>query len=220
MRTVLIIFLTLITSIRLIAQDCACPADVHTDNDDKPNRIFRFANGKELGICGYNSADGDSTYTKFSLFECVSNKVVEVWDVTKTCQAQMIKDELIVKEMYGLPIGQTFSTLWRPFLIHKFSYKNGAVHEEEYFRKDLDKYSKEQLEQVFAEYKKLPDGGKENMMHVANMLFWASFCGNKEAEADLKTMPEKFGPFDGVIGEEWSGIYSIYLKWKGMNKNN
>jgi hypothetical protein len=214
MRTIFVCFITIVSSFLGKAQECTCPVGINNDNDGKPSRIFHFSNGKELGICGYTAPELDTSYNQFTLFECGTGKAIEVWDVNKTCQAQMVKDELFLKEMYGLPIGQNFSTIWRPFLIHKFSYKNEAVHEDEYYRKDLGKYSKDQLNQIFAEYKKLPEGGKENMMHVANMLFYASFCGNKEAEADLNSMPAKFGPFDGVIGEEWKGIYGNYEKWK------
>ena len=200
-----------------VAQDCACPAGINNDNEGRPNRVFRFANGKEIGLCGYNGPEQDSSYTQFTLFECGSNKAIEVWTVNQTCQAEMKKDELYIKELFGLAIGQSFSTIWRPYLIHKYSYKNGALHEEEYFRKDLGRYTAAQQEEVMTEYKKLPEGSKENMMHVANMLFWAIASGNKAAEPLLKNMPDKFGPFEGVIGEEWKAIYGTYEKWKAKN---
>ncbi len=219
MKTYIILILVLMCTFSIRAQVCSCPADINSDNEGLPNKVFRFSNGKELGICGYTAVETDTSYTKFTLFECGSNKPVETWDVTRTCQVEQVKDELIIKEMFGLPIGQSFSTLWRPFLIHKYSYKNGTLQETEYYRKDLDRYNKQQMEQVFAEYKKLPEGSKQNMMHVANMLFWAAFCGNTEAEADLKSMPEKFGPFEGVIGEEWKAIYGTYERWKGMTSH-
>lgn len=217
MKTIILSVFIVCSATLVKAQDCACPPDINNDNDGRPSKVFRFSNGKELGICGYTAVELDTSYTQFTLFECGDNKVVEVWDVNKTCQAQKVKDELIIKEMYGLPIGQSFSTIWRPFLIHKYSYKNGVLKEEEYYRKDLGKYSKQQLDQVFAEYKKLPEGTKENMMHVANMLFWAYVSGNKEAEDDLKSLPQKYGPFNGVIADEWKAIFGTYEKWKGKN---
>ena len=203
------------------AQDCACPDGINNDNDGKPYKTFRFSNGKELGICGYAAVENnDTSYTMFTLFQCEDKTPVKAWGANQTCQAEQVKDDLFIKEMYGLPIGQSFSTLWRPFYIHRFFYKNGALQEVTSYRKDLPKYSKQQIEQVFEAYKNLSKDSNESTMHVANMLFWAYTSGNKDAEAALKSIPDKFGPFDDVIAGEWKAIFATYENWKEKNITN
>ncbi len=217
-----VLFLVLILlAIRDHGQECMCPQSITVESEEgKPNRVFHFSNGAELAICGYTSPDGDSSYNKFALVSCGDHRVLKLWSVDETAQAEFKNDVLYIKDMYSLPIGQSFSTLWRPFYIHKFWYKNGELLREEYYRKDLGKYSRQQLDEVFTAYKMLPEGGKVNMMRVARMLFWAAFSGSKEAAADLDNFEHNFGPFEGVTAEEWKGIHVGYIKWKEYMKGN
>jgi len=215
-----ILFL-LICSQPVWAQQCACPTGITVESEEgTPNRVFRFANGTELAICGYTSPDGDSSYNKFSLVSCSDHKIIEEWGVNETSKAEFKNDALYINDMYALPIGQSFSTIWRPFYIHKFYFKNGALAREVHYNKALGKYTKQQLEAVFAEYKKLPEGGKQNLMHVAKMLFFAAYSGNKEAEGYLNNFEQKFGPFDSVTAEEWKTVNVGYIKWKNYMKGN
>ena len=218
MRTLATILLICIAAVAG-AQVCSCPAGVNNDNDDAPYRTFRFSNGKELGICGYYKTEvNDTLYSKFALYECGAEKPFKEWSVDKSSTLQKIKDTLLVKDMYSLPIGQSFSNLWRPFFIHKFFYKNGTLTETTSFQKGLSKYSKAQTEQVFKEYGELTKDSKHAIIRVASMLFWASYCGTEDAEELLKGIPEKFGPFDEVQNAELEGIFDIYKLWKEHSK--
>jgi hypothetical protein len=127
-------------------------------------------------------------------------------------------DALLVKEMYNLPVGGSFSTLWRPFYVHQFTFKGGKVVETEYFDKKLPKYSKDQIAAVIRQYKELPQGGTEQTMKVANMLFWATVSGSNETEAYFKTIPEKFGPFSEALTQEWTDINARFEQWKTRKK--
>jgi hypothetical protein len=195
------------------AQECNCPPG--GGDDAQTLKTFRFGNGQQLGVCGFNTIEGDDTsYTQFALFLCGDNKPLARWDANFTCKAEQTKDALLVKEMYNLPVGQNFSTLWRPFFIHKYSFKNGKIEETGYYNQELDHYTKEQIAEVISQYNALPSESNEETMKVANMLFWAIVSGSKEAEALLKSMPGRFGPFSGPIAEEWKDINVRYEQWQ------
>lgn len=198
------------------AQQCDCPPGV--GDDAQTLRSFRFGGGAELGICGFNTIEeGDTSYTRFSLFLCGQDKPLERWDANITCKAERTRDALLIKEMYNLPVGQSFSRLWRPFYIHKYTYRNGAFEETEYIDKQLPRYTKDQVTQVIKQYNELQTPATEETMKVANMLFWAAVSGSKETEAMLKSIPGKFGPFDNVLSQEWEELMTVYMRWKEKN---
>jgi hypothetical protein len=214
MKATILAAALIFSALAVAAQECTCPTDVSSDNDGRANKVFHFSNGLDVGICGYTAVETDTAYTKFTLFECATGKTIETWDVTRSCQAAMVKGELLLKEMFGLPIGQNFSTLWRPFLIHKYAIKNGMLQETEYFSKDLARYSTAQIKDVLDQYKNLTGSNNHSIMRVGSMLFWATVSGSKEAETALRSLPDKFGPFDGVVADEWKAIFGNYEKWK------
>jgi hypothetical protein len=217
-RTFFICTLFLLASFIVKAQECNCPPAINNDNDGKPNMVFRFGNQRQLGICGYVTVEGnDTTYTKFTLFHCTDGTPVKDWSEDKTCKIEKIKDTLFIMDIYGLPVGQNFSTIPRPFYIHKFFFKNGELKEVEYFKKGIVKYSSQQIQDAIIEYKSLPKTSNEQTIHVANMLFCAYISGSKEAEGYFTSIPGKFGPFDGVISQEWDDIFTTYQDWKNMN---
>jgi hypothetical protein len=200
------------------AQDCNCPVDVNNDNDGKPYKVYKFSNGKELGLCGYMTVELiDTTYTQFVLYNCGDNAAIKEWGKTKSCKPEKVKDELFIREMYGLPIGQSFSTIRVPFYIHKFSFRNGTLRDEAFYSKSLRKYSKPEIEQVFKEYNDLVKGNNGSILRVSKMLFWAYISGSKEAETYFKSIPDKFGPFESAIAEEMDDITAIFNDWKLKN---
>lgn len=217
MKTASFSILLSLLSLVATAQECNCPPGV--GDDAQTLKTFHFSNGKEMGICGFNTIEGtDTSYTRFSLFLCGDSKPIETWGENITCKLERTKDALLVKEMYNLPVGQSFSTLWRPFYVHKYTFTNGKVTETEYFDKQLPRYNKEQIAAAIQQYKDLPPTANEQTMKVANMLFWAAVSGSKETESLLATIPDKFGPFDNVIGEEWKQINAVYTRWKTKGK--
>ncbi len=199
------------------AQECACPSGA--PEGGTVMKTWQFGNGNGLGICGYSTMEeADTTYTKFVLFRCGEDKIIENWTVNISCKMERTRDALLVKEMYNLPVGGNFSTLWRPFYVHQFTFRGGKVVETEYFDKKLPKYSKDQIASVIRQYKELPQGGTQQTIKVANMLFWATVSGSAEAETFLKTIPEKFGPFSEVLTQEWNDINARYEQWKSRKK--
>ena len=217
MKQLFLFTIFLLVACKGYTQECNCPPGA--GDDAQKLQTYHFSSGKDLGICGFSTVEGDDvSYTKFSLFLCGDSKPLETWGEGITCKVEQAKDALLVKEMYNLPVGQSFSTLWRPFYIHKFTIVNGKVAETEYYNKDLAKYNKDQIAQIIKQYKDLPTTANEETMKVANMLFWATVSGSKETESLLTSIPAKFGPFDNVIADEWKQINTVYQRWKTKNK--
>lgn len=132
----------------------------------------------------------------------------------QTCKVKKVADTIFVDELYGIPIGKDFKEIWLPFYSNKYFFIGSKLKQVKFFRTDIRKYSKKQILQVFQKYKELTKGNYDNIVNVANMLFWAYVSGSKEAEVYLKSFPEKFGPFDGAIAEEWDDISATYELWK------
>ncbi len=204
----------------VIAQKCNCPSE-GLGNTGKPHSLFSFTNGKKIGLCGYREIkNNDTTYSEFALVQCGQKKPIEEWGAVESCKIKKVNDTLFVKELYGLPIGKDFTVIWMPFYINKFYFTGNTLQKKKFYRKDIKKYSKEQIRQVLTKYEKLTRGNFEHTIDVANMLFWAYVSGNNEAEVYLKTIPKKFGPFDGAIAEEWDDISATYELWKEKNTIN
>lgn len=207
-----------LSCITIHAQECTCPDGINNDNEGQPFRVFSFSNGKQLGICGYQSIElSDTVFTKFTLFVCGENKATREWSDKKSCRVNKVKDTLFIKEMAGLPLGQSFSNLWIPFYVHKLYFKNGVLQDVEYFRKDIQKYGKAQIDLVMQEYKQLAPGSGGSAIRVAKMLFWAYASGSKEAGEYLNTLPDKFGPFESAVAEEISDVMALCANWKEKN---
>lgn len=194
------------------AQDCDCPSGA--PEGGQVMKTYTLGNGIRLGICGYSTVEADdTTYTKFVLFRCGEDRIIEQWTVNISCKLEQTKDALMVEEMYNLPVGQNFSTLWRPFYVHKYTFKAGSYTETEYYDKRLPKYNQAQIAEVIKQYKDLPETVSQQTLTIANMLFWATVSGSKEAEGYLKTIPDKFGPFGSPFNEEWNDVNTRYEQW-------
>jgi hypothetical protein len=219
MKTFFLCSFSLLYSFAAGAQDCNCPPGINNDNDGKPLKIFTFSNKHQVGICGYLTAEeNDTSYTQFTLFDCSDGKNIREWNEDKSCKIEKVRDSLFITDIYGLPVGQSFSTIPRPYYVHKFFFRNGALQEVESFKKGVVKYSRQQIDDAIIAYKNLPQNADQETIHVANMLFCAWISGSTEAEGYFASIPGKFGPFDAVISLEWDNIYTIYQDWK--NKNN
>jgi hypothetical protein len=219
MKSLLTSIMVLLCTQLATAQSCYCPPIAKNDNGGSPYRTFTFANGQKLGVCGnLYIQNTDTTYTSMTLFNCADGKTAKDWGGATNCTVNKIKDTLYVKEMHSLSIGTNFSTLWVPFYVRKYFFKNGELEEKNAYRKDLRKYSKAEIAQVITEYNSLSKESGQTIMKVANMLFWAYVCGSKEAEPLLKSIPEKFGPFEGALEGEWGVIFETYDHWKFLNE--
>jgi hypothetical protein len=203
------------------SQDCHCPTDGIFGKEGKLFKTFSFRNKKSMGLCGYSS-DSKNKHTIYSgmdLVQCDQNKLIQEWDETEQCEVEKIADTVFVKELYGVPIGGNFSEVWIPFYINKFFFNESGLQHITFFRRDVKKYSNAQIAQVFQKYKRLHKENSEEIVAVANMLFWACVSGSKNAEIYLKKFKADFGPFDGAIAEEWDDISATYELWKEKNKH-
>lgn len=204
-------------SFSVTAQECECPSQAPEGGEVM--KTFNLGEGKELGICGYLTVEaGDTTYTKFVLFRCGEDEIIERWGVNISCKVERTKDALLVKEMYNLPIGTEFSTLWRPLYVHQYTFEGKEIKHTTYYDKKAAKYTPAQIAAAIKQYKELPETVTEHHMETANMLFWATLSGNKEAEGYLKTFPDKYGPFASPFNEEWDAVNMRYEQWKNKNK--
>ncbi len=220
MRLIAIILL-LFFSYTVFSQNCHCPSGQPFCENGTPIKVFLFSNKKSLGICGYLEVKHkDTTYSGIALYKCGENKIIDDWGEIQSCKVRKVADTLLIEELYGLPIGENFNEVSIPFYINKYFFKVNDLQQKGYYRKDIKKYSKAQIRQVLEKYKKLRKENSEHNVAVANMLFWAYVSGSKEAEVYLKSMPEKIGPFDGAIAEEWDDISATYEHWKEKNKRN
>ena len=217
MKVFLFTAATLLSAFSISAQECECPSQA--PEGGQVMKTFNLGNGNELGICGYNTVEaGDTTYTKFVLFRCGEDEIIEQWNINISCKVEQVKDAVLVKEMYNLPIGTEFSTLWRPLYVHQYSVSGRDVKHTTYYDKKAAKYSAVQIAAVIKQYKELPATVSEQTMETANMLFWATLSGSKEAEGYLKTFPDKYGPFASPFNEEWDAVNMRYEQWKNKSK--
>jgi len=213
----LFIFLFAISTLTTYGQECDCPSQAPEGGEVM--KTFSFGEGKGLGICGYSTVEaGDTTYTKFVLFRCGEDAIIEQWGVNISCKVEQTKDALLVKEMYNLPIGTEFSTLWRPLYVHQYTFTGNETKHTTYYDKKAAKYTPAQIAAAIKQYKELPETVTEHHMETANMLFWSARSGSKEAEGYLKTFPDKFGPFASPFNEEWDAVNMRYEQWKNISK--
>ena len=213
MQKLFVSALCLLGSLTSMSQDCKCPSGA--PEGAEMIGTYNFPGGNALGVCGYSTVEAaDTTYTKFALYRCGDDKIIEQWGVNISCKLERTKDALLIKEMYNLPVGQSFSNLWRPFYVHQFKFEGGKVSETEYYDKHLPKYTKAQIAEVIRQYNELPKEGSEQTMKVANMLFWATVSGSKETEGYLKTIPGKYAPFSEALNTEWTDVNGRYEQWK------
>ena len=119
-----------------------------------------------------------------------------------------------------MPIGNNLEVIWKPFLINRFFYKKNKIARNSYYQTNYHKYTKTEIQKVFALYKDLKKENSEHVIDVADMLFWAYVCGNQDAEKAFTQIEKKFGPFDGAVAEEWDVTLAAYKNYKRLTKNN
>ena len=205
----------------LFSQECSCPRRYAVDgygakhNLSTPAKIYSFTNNQKIALCGYADVeDNDTAYAEIALYICGQNKPIQQWGAATDCTVQQIGDTLVVAEIDQLPIGRNDTFISLPFYIHKFFFSGAPIQETAYYRTDIKKYSKAQIKDVLDQYKYLTKGNYEHTVDVARLLFWAYVSGSREAELYLKEIPNKCGPFDGVVAEEWADIWATFQRWK------
>lgn len=195
--------------------NCNCPKNDFTSSV-KPDKIFSFSNGRKIGLCGATEMiNNKMAYTEFILFQCGQQKIINQWGATQSCTLLKTKDTLVVNELFGLAIGKNMTIKWVPFQITKYYFSNSALSTSTFFKKDLPKYSKAQVNSVIKQYAQLTkQTNGDTVLLVAHRLFWAYVSGSKEAATLLNNFEKKLGPFDGAIAEEFSDLWATYKIYK------
>lgn len=206
----------------LWAQECYCAKNaMMTLQQKNPQITFTFSNKHKIGLCGgYEIENFDTIYSEFSIYECGKDDPINEWGAIESCKVSQKNDTLFVSNIYMLPVGNNFVFLPVSFYVHQFFYKGDSLIEQTYYRNDIKKYTKVQLESVIDQYKTLRRGNYDTTMHVANKLFWGYVSGSKKAERILQKIENNFGPFDGAIAEEWKDIIGTYRNWKHLNEKD
>ncbi len=202
---------------QILADNCGCPESYNGVNSKK----FLFSNGRSIVVCGDTEMLGKkNTYTEFALFQCGHIKSLENWGAIKHCYVQQQDDTLIIEELFDLPIGEGSQEIYAPFFVTEFFYENGQLIKINTLSKRLPYYTEAKKIDAFKKYRELKKGNYENTISIANMLFWAFVSGNTFAENYFVNVEQKFGPFDGVVAEEWNWLLADYKLYKELKKGD
>lgn len=212
------LFLVILISTNLFGQNCKCPAG-NISAEDKPSKIYKFSNGKKLGLCGTGEIiNKEKRYSEFIIYQCgVDSAFLEV-GAMETCTVEQSKDTLIVQEFYGIANGKNLSINWIKFYVTKIFFKGSILSKKKYFKQDLEKYKKGEIEKVMNEYRNTKKNcNSEKILLIGHRLFWAYVSGSKKAGEYLENFYKKYGEFDGAISEEYREIIATYELYKILN---
>ncbi len=217
MKAYLLILFVFFSSNLLWGQNCACPANNISGNKN-PTEVFKFLNGKKVAVCGsLEVVNKEKQYSDFIIYDCADNKILLEFDATQTCTIEKKKDTLIINEFEILANGKHQTIKWTKFYIIKLYWDlDKRFIQKSFFRKDLEKYSKTQVEKVLKEFilAQRPQKNFDKTILIGHRLFWAYVSGSKKAGKYLESFEKKFGPFDGAISEEFNDIFTTYEHFK------
>jgi len=194
---------------------CNCPSNTITHNG-KPDKIFKFPNGKSLALCGYSEIQNkQKVFSEFVIYNCGQSKAIAQWDATQTCTIQQKNDTLIVQEFYNIANGKDLSLKWKKFYTTKYYWQSSKLKDTSFYNNGLRKYSSIEIKKVLTQFENLKKiYNSENTLLVGQRLFWAYVSGNKKAGQYLEELAEKFGPFDGAVAEEFDDLIATYKHYK------
>ena len=182
MKILILLSLTFFTTYNVVAQNCNPPKD-NIEGSVKPYKIFKFSNGKTLGFCGtIQKTKKEINYTEFELYICGADTSFLIKDATQTCSIKQIRDTLFIEEYYSIANGKSLSINWTKFYVTKVYWKASKIKQEDYFKTDLKKYSKVEIEKTLNEYKKTKKNNDyDKNLLLGHRLFWAYVSGSKKA---------------------------------------
>jgi hypothetical protein len=216
MRVLIILLITQLYFYNLTAQNCDCPAINNISGLSKPSKLFKFLNGKTLGLCGNAEIKSkEKIYSECVIYQCKADTPLFVISALQSCTIEQQKDTLIIEEYYYLPIGKNFTNNPTKFYVAKLYFEASNWVTKNYFKKNVRKYSNSEIQNVLLRYdntKKVYNSDK--VLVIADQLFWAYVSGSKKAEDNLKNLYKKFGPFDGAVSEGHSEIMRMYELYK------
>lgn len=219
-----LLFLFMVCSLSLEAQDCKCVYNHYDSTLAAPAKVFSFSKNRTIGMYGEYYAEGkDTTYSEIILCLCGQKKIIldRSDDPTISFKVRKRKDTLWIEEIAGLPIGKDYEIVWKPFYVQKFFFNKEELQHAGYYRKEVKRFTDKQIEEVLKQYKKIKTGNADYTIAVAYRLFWATVSGNKKAEALLSSIPAKFNGLDGAYAQEWHEIMATlnhWKSWKTLNK--
>ena len=215
MKTLITILFTLFVFSSLVGQNCNCPTN-NISGADKPSKVFKFSNGKTLGLCGGSETKNkEKVYSEFIIFKCGLDTSILEFDGTQSCTVEQNKDTLIIQEFYNIANNKNLTLKWTKFYVTKLYWKSKKLIRESYYKKDLTKYTSVEIENVLKEFKasnKRFSGDK--ILLLGHRLFWAYVSDSKLAGQYLEKLEDKFGGFDGAIAEEYEDLIATYQHYK------
>ena len=224
MKISFLLTLMLIATNFVLGQNCYCPMKsnfIQTDNQ-QPDSIFTLFNGEKLALCGYSEIDNEEkVWSEFTISWCGADTALLEFDATQNCAIEQWEDTLVIEEYYNIANGRNMSLQWTKFYVIKLYWDNNRWTTKSYYRQDLQKYSKTEIEHVLYEYdttKTIQGFDGDKILLIGYRLFWAYVSGSKEAGQDLEQLEHKFGGddgFDSAVKEDYDALmmtYGSYLK--------
>ncbi len=219
MKTLISIIAFFFISYSSFAQNCKCTKD-NIAGKEKPEKVYKFSNGKYIGLCGTAETNNkEKNYTEFEIHTCGADTSILVIEATQTCSIDQIKDTLLIQEYFDIANGKNLSGKWTRFYVTKIYWKGKKIVKENYFKKDLKKYTKAEIDKVLKDYITTEKSTNfDKILLLGHRLFWAYVSGSKKAGKYLDNFYKKYEVFDGAISEEYSDIIETYELYKTMNK--
>ncbi|MBS1773884.1 MAG: hypothetical protein JST82_13575 [Bacteroidetes bacterium] len=201
-RFITVVLAVLLPNIVLAQHKCYCDYA----GDSIPKKVFTFANGKHIYVCGKQKNEYYKGQAIFS--EICVNKDVEPGAIIETkedCVICLFHDTLYVKFFDYFAIGAGLHLIKVPYLSYKYYYDNqngDNLLQTQNFNTDIH-YTPLQIAIVLNKYNQTEwvtqtetgnDERIEYMMRLANQLMVAAISGNKIAEECFYHFKEKFKP--------------------------
>lgn len=217
MKILTLILVVLFSSNLLFGQNCACPSD-NISGNKKPNKTFKFSNGKSIGLCGdFTIQNNEKQYSESVIYKCGQENSLLEFDGTTSYTIEQNKDTVIIQEFYIIANGKNLSLKWSKFYLTKLFWESAQLKQKSYYKKDLRKYSDFEIEKVLNEYRTTQNYkilNFDKILLIGHRLFWAYASGSKKAGQYLEDFENKYGPFDGAISEEFNDIFTTYEHYK------
>jgi hypothetical protein len=211
--TFLLTFFTALTTFgQANKNSCDCPTTKFAGT--KADTTLHFSNGKTIVLCGYkNTETKPTTFSEFILAVCGQDTIIDFWGAVLTCQLQLKKDTLFVKQIENLPTGENFKfqpTIWTT---EKFYFNGQKMTRKLVINRQIPKYSQVKIKMVLKSFENEKVGLNDKKMELANRFFIASISGDKTARKYFVEFKTKFGELDGAFSEEYSDLTAMLGLW-------
>lgn len=212
--SIVLLFSTLVT-VGQTKSTCNCPSNTIAHNS-KPDLIFKFSNGKSVGLCGYSeNQNKQQLFSEFIIYQCGQKIAIAEWGATRNCTVEQKNDTLIIQELFLIANGKNLSLRWEKFYKTKFYWDSDKLIDASYYLKNLKKYSPNEIKKVMTEFEQLHiNNNKESILLIAHRLFWAYVSGNKKAGKYLEDFENRLGSFDGANAQDFHDLISTYKHYK------